>query len=294
MRRGSWTMARHDPPAPDRDWITRQVIFSGNELRLEYSGPPPKARLRAVVAFPPFDYPFEEPEGGWGSRSFSKRGIAHVCVFHRAENWHQHDEFAVALRACRAFFGPDIALTTYGFSMGGYAALLGARAVDADRAVAVSPQFSINPEVPPFDRRYALQWQAMGDWKHDIATQMDDSRDYIVLCDPLHRMDRRQEALFPRPASYQRVLIHGAGHAGIQTMVAMGIGETFFDLLTGAIGPATLRRAYRDRRRNSFRYLRKVGTILHERRHPMAPHFMELAKAAEFHRLIKKWRGFHA
>jgi hypothetical protein len=275
------------------DWTTRQVIFSGEELRLEYSGPTPHPSLRVVVAFPPYDYPYDGQDGGWGSRSFTKRGIAHVCVFHRAENWHQHGEFLIAMQACRAFFGPRVALTAYGFSMGGYAAMLGARALDADRAVAVSPQFSIDPKMTPFDRRYSDQWNAMGDWKHDIAPQMDDKRAYVVLYDPLHRQDRRQEALFPRPALYQRCLIHGAGHAGIQAIVEMGIGETLFDLLRGTVGPAALRRAYRAGRHRGFRYQRKMGTLLHDQRHPMAARFMEMAKTAKFHRLIKKWRGFY-
>ena len=63
--------------------------------------------------------------------------------------------------------------------------------------------------------------------------------------------------------------------------------------LLSAPAGAALRRAYRANRRRGFRYQRKMGTLLHDRRHPMAATFMEMARTAGFRRLIKKWRGFY-
>lgn len=279
--------------------VARHVIFSGAHLQLEYSGPT-RADLqrsvnpRVVVAFAPFDYlPPEEAEG-WGSQSFSKRGIAHVCVFHRAEDWHQNDDFFEAMRACRAFLGPDVDVTSYGFSMGGYGAMLGAPALKATRVVAVSPQSSIDPTAVRFERRYGPQWAAMSGWKHDLpATVKGDTAEYIVCFDPLHKLDSKHEARLPKPAGYTRCLIHGAGHAGLQTFVEMNIQQVFFDLLNGTATPAEMRRAYRANRANSFRYLRKVGTRLHDRKHPKARRLFDLAKAGGHRRLIKKWRPYY-
>ncbi|WP_372992673.1 hypothetical protein [Sulfitobacter sp.] len=133
--------------------VSRQVIYDGTLLRLEYTGPADGSAQRVLVAFAPFDYPFQTDEGGWGTRSFAKRGMAHVCVFHRKEDWHQHAEFFTTTEACRAFFGPLPDVTAYEFSMGGYGALLGAKAHDARRAIAVSPQSSIDPAAVWFERR---------------------------------------------------------------------------------------------------------------------------------------------
>jgi hypothetical protein len=279
--------------------VARHVIFSGAHLHLEYNGPALSDLLhstnpRVVVAFAPFDYlPPEEAEG-WGSRSFAKRGIAHICVFHRAEDWHQNDDFFNAMRACRTYLGPDIGVTAYGFSMGGYGAMLGAPALKADRVVAVSPQSSIDPRAVPFERRYGPQWAAMGGWKHDLSTTIsDDTAEYIVLFDPLHRLDRKHEARLPKPSGYTRCLIHGAGHAGLQTLVEMNIQEMFFDLLRGTVTPFEMRHAYRKNRKNSFRYLRKIGTRLHDQKRPMARNLLGLAKAGGHRRLIKKWRPYY-
>lgn len=272
-------------------WTSRKVIFDGAHLRLEYTGP--ETPDRVLVAFAPFDYPFETDAGGWGTKSFTKRRIAHVCVFHRDEDWHQNAEFFQAMQACRAFFGPAPQLTSYGFSMGGYGALLGAQALDAARAIAISPQSSIDPNTVRFERRYVAQWAKMDSWHHDLRAHVDDKRDYVVLVDPLHMKDRKHEARLPKPAKYTRILLHGAGHAGIQALVEMGRAEALFGFLRGDIAARDLRNAYRAGRRDGFRYIRKLGTTLHEKNRSAAQLLYDIAEEKEFYRLIKKWQPYY-
>lgn len=280
------------------DWPDPIVIHACPALRLEYVGPdlndPTCRPTNVVVAFAPVDFPFNPENGGWGSRSFRKRGIAHVCVYHSAPDWYQNDAFFKGMSRLRDVLGDDIAMTTYGFSMGGYGAILAADHLNARRAVAVSPQFSVDPAVVPFERRYKAEWADMGPWLHNLsAHRKDNGREVIVLLDPLHRQDRRQEALFPKPVGHTRCLMHGAGHAGIQTLVEMGVIEVLFDMVRGDASANQLRNAYRQNRRNGFRYLRKVGTRLHQREHPIAPQFLAWAKARRFRRLIKKWQPYY-
>ena len=283
-----------DPPR-----LVRHIVVDGAHMRLEYNGPLLEDLAltegpRVVVAFAPFDYPFSNDVEGWGSASFSKRDIAHVCVFHSAEDWHQNDDFFPAMQACRAFLGPHIKITSYGFSMGGYGALLGAKALDAGRAVAVSPQFSIDPAMVRFERRYEPQWAAMKGWKFDLSKHMKDSpAEYIVLYDPLHQQDRKHESRLPKSASYARCLLHGVGHAGLQALVEMKIQETLFDVLRGSAGASDLRNVFRAKREFGFRYLRKLGTRLHEQNHPKAVGFYNMAKRNGFRRLNKKWQHFY-
>jgi hypothetical protein len=293
-------MLRSSPRmADDPSHLVRHVVFAGEHMRLEYNGPTLEVLKKAdnprvVVAFAPFDYPFSTEVEGWGSASFTKRDIAHVCVFHSAEDWHQNDDFFPAMDACRSFLGPEIQVTSYGFSMGGYGALLGAKALDAERAVAVSPQFSIDPAVVRFERRYGPQWAAMDGWKHDLSKHMKDSQTHhIVLYDPLHNQDRKHEKRLPKPASYTRCLLHGVGHAGLQALVEMKIQETLFDVLRGSADAVDLRNMFRGQREFGFRYLRKLGTRLHERKHPKAAGFFEIAERNGYRRLIKKWRPFY-
>ena len=281
------------------DYLTCHVVFSGEHIRLEYTGPDPSSfittsKTNVVIAFAPFDFPFAPKTVGWGSSSFSKRKITHVCVFSATPDWYQNDEFFDAMKACGAFLGPNADITSYGFSMGGYGALLGAKALGATRAVAVSPQFSIDPAVVKFERRYSEQWAAMSGWKYNLSEHMKGSAtEYIVLFDPLHRQDSRHEARLPKPSNYQRCLLHGVGHAGIQALVEIKEQEALFDLLRGVANHREVRLAFRSKRDVSFRYVRKVGTRLHEQKRAAAVGFMDLAKRNGFRRLIKKWGPFY-
>jgi hypothetical protein len=73
----------------------------------------------------------------------------------------------------------------------------------------------------------------------------------------------------------------------------MNIQEVLFDVLRGTVSPQELRLAYRANREDSFRYLRKVGTYLHEHKRAKARNIFDLAKTKGFRRLIKKWRPFY-
>ena len=73
----------------------------------------------------------------------------------------------------------------------------------------------------------------------------------------------------------------------------MNIQEVLFDLLRARASPADLRNAYRQSRAGGFRYLRKVGSRLHERNHPKARYFFELAQLNGYNRLLKKWQPYY-
>jgi hypothetical protein len=274
-----------DKGLPD-SWVMQDVLWQSDTLRLEYSGPANPTNV--VVAFAPIDHPFDA-KGGWGAKSFAKRNMAHICVFHARPTWHQEDDFFEAMQACRAYVGEACQVVSYGFSMGGYAALLGAQSLRATRAVAISPQVSIDPKTVRFERRYLDEWAEMGPWLHHLRDHMDGKREYIVVYDPLHRLDSKHENRLPRRRGYRRVLMHGVGHSGIQACGQMGIHETLFGVLRGEIGASEMRRAFRARRPQGFRYVRKMGTLLHKRNHPLAQQFRTMAEEGGFDRLIRKW-----
>lgn len=171
----------------------------------------------------------------------------------------------------------------------GFGALLGAQALNASRAIAVSPQSSIDPDVVRFERRYGEQWAKMDGWRHDLAAHMDDKRAYTVMVDPMHGQDKKHEGRLPKPAQYSRVLLHGAGHAGIQSIVGMGQSAALFNFLRGDSTPRDMRNAYRAGRRDGFRYIRKMGVALHDKKRPAARMFYDIAREKGFHRLLKKW-----
>lgn len=270
--------------------LIKKVIYTSQNLRLEYNGPELNSISNVVIAFPPLDYPMNSNATGWGKNSFEKRNIAVVCVFHAAPHWYQYNDFFSAMSACKDFFPTGINICTYGYSMGGYGAFLSAQALDAYRAIAISPQYSIDPNIAPFERRFNGEWTQFQKYYHNINQHMDNHRQYFVLIDPFHKLDSKQEALFFRTKHYKRCLIHGAGHAAIQTLVQMNAQNVLFDLLSNQATLNDLRRVIRNGRHKSFRYVRKLGKKSYERKSKNAQRFLDLAIEHKFNRLIKKWQ----
>ena len=111
---------------------------------------------RVAVCFPDRVHPVGFDQPGWGEGFLTKRGVSAIYIAEAGIDWFQCPDFFDAMQACRAALGQR-PVTTYGSSMGGYAAILGARALGADRCFALSPQYSIDPEVVPFERD-PIEW----------------------------------------------------------------------------------------------------------------------------------------
>lgn len=268
-----------------------RTIYDGALMRLEYFGPASPDQV--IVVFPPFDFPFVDNGQGWGGASFAKRNLAYVCVYSAKPDWYQNAEFFDAMQACRREIDGNSQISAYGFSMGGYGALLAGRTLDAKRIVAGSPQVSIDPKIATFERRYDKEWSNMDGWHHNLAREMDHHRDYFVIFDPLHRMDKMHEDLLPKPAGYRRCMMHGVGHGILKACVEMGLQDELFELIHGKIEANQFRTAFRGKRPSGFRYLRKVGSEMHDRGHKTAPLFLDLAAESGYDRLVRRWQKYY-
>lgn len=95
----------------------------------------------------------------WGESYFDKKKVTAIHVLGRTNDWYQFDGTLDALEVVReAVRGADRVMT-YGVSMGAYAAVRFAPRIGAHVALALSPQYSIDPGRAPFDNR----------WAHDAA-----------------------------------------------------------------------------------------------------------------------------
>ena len=91
---------------------------------------------------------------GFGEEYLARHGIAATHLLSRDNDWFQYPELPEALAAmCDAASGAG-AVLAYGSSMGAYAAVRFADAVGATAALALSPQYSIDPAKAPFERRW--------------------------------------------------------------------------------------------------------------------------------------------
>lgn len=76
-----------------------------------------------------------------------------------------------------------------GFSMGGYGAFRFARAAHAAFVTAISPQFSIHPDVVPFDNRYSTEASGFDPNLGDLTSVPHPDLQGIIITDPFRSLD---------------------------------------------------------------------------------------------------------
>jgi tetratricopeptide (TPR) repeat protein len=110
---------------------------------------------RQVVTFDSYHEPPGLDRAGFGEAFFQTEGITAIHVITYGNNWFQYAEMPAVLALVRETCSGAERLLSYGSSMGGYAALRFAGAVGAKAALALSPQYSVNPRKAPFETRWA-------------------------------------------------------------------------------------------------------------------------------------------
>jgi tetratricopeptide (TPR) repeat protein len=124
-------------------------------LALEVRHVPAGDGLHMVVTFDSYHEPAGMDRPGFGEAFFQAEGISAIHVMSYRNDWFQYPEMEAVLRIIRETCSAAERLLAYGSSMGGYAALRFADAVGAHAALALSPQFSLDPRKVPFETRWA-------------------------------------------------------------------------------------------------------------------------------------------
>ena len=129
------------------------ILYRSPALEVRHV-PAGDGRRRVVT----FDSYHEQPgvdRPGFGEAFLLSEGITAFHVMSHRNDWFQYTEIPTVLQAIKsACAGADHVLS-YGSSMGGYAALRFAAAIGADAALALSPQYSLDPRKAPFETRWA-------------------------------------------------------------------------------------------------------------------------------------------
>jgi hypothetical protein len=185
------------------------LLFEGRDLRLRFV--PGEASDTLVVTFAEREVRrrqgLERP--GFGESFLRKAGIPAIHVTAAWNHWYLTPEMAPALEAARAAASGHARIATYGSSMGGYAALLHARALGAQRVVALSPRFAVDPAKVPFHPVEREELPRLDLGADDMEAALAHPARYLVASD-IHRFDgghiarlraagRRRLALVPLP-----------------------------------------------------------------------------------------------
>ncbi|WP_174274363.1 alpha/beta hydrolase [Sphingomonas bacterium] len=205
-------------------------------------------------------------------------GCSAIHLLGRGNDWYQYDDLPLALAAVREHLRSATRIITYGSSMGGYAALRCGAAVGAHVALALSPQYSNDPEVVPWERRWFDDGHRIR-WLPALEDVLRFGTPGILLFDPLGQ-DRRHAALIASQTACTLVPLRHAGHPvatflneiNLLRPLVAALREDHFDA-AGFLGLA------RSRRRESSVYLSHLALAQHPRRIALAIDLAERARA---------------
>lgn len=187
---------------------------------------------------------------GFGENFFDANGIDAIHVIPRNNDWYQYPEIDEVCRRVLELTERYPHVVAYGQSMGGYGAIrLGGR-VGAQAALAISPQFSIDPTVTPFEPRWAGDSARIG---FDIERSTGHAfvaKAYVVY-DP-HDLDARHVELYRPHTEIVDIRLPNCGHPASTFMANTGVlQQAVLDLCHGTFDVPALRAQARQARHSS-------------------------------------------
>ncbi|MFO1140158.1 MAG: hypothetical protein U1E41_13910 [Paracoccus sp. (in: a-proteobacteria)] len=171
-----------------------------------------------------------------------------------------------------------------GFSMGGYAALLYSAACHAKRVMVVSPQYSIDPAIAPFDTARHEKFARIGMAMPLPEAQGNTGVGGVLLYDPVIAADRAHMRLIARAFPRLRIIAlpHG-GHPATSAITGPGasVGRIAAMVVGNRINATAIRQMHRKNRRASENYWLSLASA-GLRRHPQRalPELLRLAREA--------------
>jgi hypothetical protein len=163
-----------------------------------------------VVTFDSFTDIRTLERSGFGEAFFDHAGIDAVHVLSRDNDWYHYPEMIEAM-GCVAAAGQGYQrVVAYGSSMGAYAAIRFGGLAGAHVILALSPQYSIDPAVVPWERRWRESGrQFNGRWEQTLAFPSVDEA-YVVY-DPENN-DNKHVSLLAEKFRFEPIAIAFGGH----------------------------------------------------------------------------------
>lgn len=214
--------------------MTARTLFESRDLLVRHV--PAADAGRHVVTFDCYHDDRTLARPGFGEEYFARHGIGATHLLSRDNDWFQYPELPDALAAMRAAGSGAGQVLAYGSSMGAYAAVRFADAAGATAALALSPQYSIDPARVPFERRWGQDQRRLRPLPALDGPIRSRVRP-VVAYDP-HGMDRFHADRIARDTPIRRLRLPFAGHpvggylqeAGLLHGVVMGALDGTLDV----------------------------------------------------------------
>jgi hypothetical protein len=202
-----------------------------------------------VVCFDGWRPSRTENYSAFGFEFLRQRGVSAIEILPHRNDWYQSDDAVVAMGRIRNLCGTRRKIG-YGSSMGGYAASNFSNILELSRAIAYSPQSSVDPLKMPLERRWGDDVLQIRSFMHDLIDEPK-SCTLMVLFDPLEPMDKlHANKLIAIHAASDAIILPFAGHNTAQFFADLGIlQELTIPMLFGSTSVGEVRRIVRKKRR---------------------------------------------
>lgn len=224
---------------------------------------------RWVVTFDNYSIGHGFDREGFGETYLRSQGISAIHIMGRREDWYQYPEMPEVLAAVREAISSAARSMTYGSSMGGYAALRFADGLNVDAALALSPQYSINPALVPFEKRW-LQDAERIHWLPEGEPPLPSSAQAIAVYDPAS-IDKVHIDLIASETDLIKIPVRYSGHPSASVLAEQQILSPLLnDVLNGTLDPIKYKREAKARRKDSVTYLITLSESLASKRRDVA------------------------
>lgn len=189
-------------------------------------------------------------------KSLQKFEFNVLGIMPKDKSWFPKASMQAMLDAIAELIAPFEQRIAYGGSMGGYAAIKYSNALDVQRAVAMVPQYSIDPEDVK-DARYNMFYQPELNGEMRITkVDVSEDRKYIIIYDPHYAQDRAhyhklREVLPPHHVLHLAFTNHDA-------IAVLASSELVNDFLLHEFDASYFYQKMRRVKKNSKFYYRKV------------------------------------
>jgi tetratricopeptide (TPR) repeat protein len=191
---------------------------------------------------------------GFGEHFFATSGIDAIHVIPRDNDWYDYPEMAEAMACVQAATRGYARVVAYGSSMGAYAAIRFAGLAGAQAVLALSPQYSIDPAVVPWEQRWPESARAFrGLWERRLP--LPDLGEAYVVYDTNDR-DRKHVALLAKRFRCHRIGVPGGGHPVTGYLAEVGLlQEAILAVCAGRLDIEAFKTEAQARRPHSAQYL---------------------------------------
>ena len=206
---------------------------------------------------------FDRP--GFGEAYLRSEGISAIHVMGRSEDWYQYPDMAAALATVQAATAGAERVMTYGSSMGGYAALRFADAVGATDALALSPQYSIDPRVAPQELRWTQDAKRIR-WRPELGGPIACAAQAVVIFDPTGP-DRWHGERIEQDLARRAIRLPYTAHPVTTYLADVSLlGPLVKGVLAGDFDAREFQREARRRRARNGIYLGELAAALPQRK----------------------------